>query len=230
MSLVVAMSDDEYEIPLRDQRYFGAGLKRQRVHFVSSTTPDTETPLGSAQTSAANKYLAIVLGEHQGQLHQEGSLLDANLIDDGTGADDIPSSALCGVCHKPLTNDTCNVDHTSSIVHQICLEHAYPPSHLDRDRKGLAVLQSKGWNPDSRQGLGKLEEGRLYPVKANPNQHRAGIGAKFEQTRPIVKPVKLDARSVRKVEKDARLQRQKLQSAFYQSEELDRYLADGIGE
>ena len=37
--------EDYYEVPLRDQRYFGAGIKRRRVNFVPATTSlDTHGP------------------------------------------------------------------------------------------------------------------------------------------------------------------------------------------
>ena len=35
--------DDEYEIALRDQRIFGAGIKRKRIQFVASTAETTST-------------------------------------------------------------------------------------------------------------------------------------------------------------------------------------------
>lgn len=57
------MDDDEYEIPLRDQRYFGAGIKRKRIQFVSSTSQEaasTSLPT-TPSTSAADRYLSIVL-------------------------------------------------------------------------------------------------------------------------------------------------------------------------
>ncbi len=58
------MSDDDvYEIPLQDQRVFGAGIKRKRVKFVPSTTPTTSVPTGPSISSIGDAYLKMVLKE-----------------------------------------------------------------------------------------------------------------------------------------------------------------------
>jgi hypothetical protein len=57
-------SDDEYEIPLEDQRVFGAGIKRKRVAFVPSTQAAFDAAktggVPSAGQSVSDIYLSIV--------------------------------------------------------------------------------------------------------------------------------------------------------------------------
>ena len=62
---MAAIDDDEYEIPLRDQRVFGASLKRKRVKFVpSSTNGATVQSLPTTPSaSAADQYLSIVFNK-----------------------------------------------------------------------------------------------------------------------------------------------------------------------
>ncbi|RAL13027.1 putative G-patch domain protein [Aspergillus homomorphus CBS 101889] len=75
------MSDHEedYFLPLEDQRVFGAGIRRKRVQFVRSSNPDLETTSSALRTvsapstpssnttsagaSIANRYLSIVLSK-----------------------------------------------------------------------------------------------------------------------------------------------------------------------
>ena len=67
--------DEEYTIPLKDKRVFGAGIKRKRVHFVPATHDgDEAVPTSTAnrrallgtRESAAERYLRIVLkGEEE---------------------------------------------------------------------------------------------------------------------------------------------------------------------
>lgn len=64
---VFEMSDSDgetYTIPLRDQRYFGAGLKRKRVQFVPSSdaADGSNTDLRGTDSgpSASERYMSIV--------------------------------------------------------------------------------------------------------------------------------------------------------------------------
>ena len=69
----------------------------------------------------------------------------------------------------PTANDVAHEispfkDQDLSTVHQICLQHSYPPSHLDRNHQGLRYLSYHGWDPDSRLGLGLSGKGIKAPV------------------------------------------------------------------
>ncbi|KAJ5832788.1 hypothetical protein N7474_001099 [Penicillium riverlandense] len=60
--------DEDYFLPLEDQRVFGAGIRRKRVQFVRSaehelntTVPSSSSASTPSATSIADKYLSIVL-------------------------------------------------------------------------------------------------------------------------------------------------------------------------
>lgn len=241
---MASVAEDGYEIPLRDQRFFGAGIKRKRIQFVPSTaeatSPTTSLPRTSS-TSVADRYLSIVLKKQKAErpssvpppAEQDLTLgayskrlarqADAGVADN-TAEENSALTARCNICKLPL----CTADatrHESSIAHQICLEHTQPPSHIDRTRKGLAVLENRGWDPDSRLGLGATGgEGRLYPVRATENPNRAGLGVRFDKVKAVEKPAKLDAGKARLVEKEGKKKAERLRNAFYRSDEVERYL------
>ncbi|TKA74355.1 hypothetical protein B0A55_05523, partial [Friedmanniomyces simplex] len=145
-------------------------------------------------------------------------------------SDASPAQAECEICHRPLMKtDTAASTHETSIAHQICLQHSHPPSHIDRTRRGLAVLEGQGWSPDSRLGLGAEGEGRLHPVKAVENPKRAGLGARFEKVKAVEKPVKLDAGKVMLLEMEGKKKAESLRNAFYRSEEVETYLGQEEG-
>lgn len=242
---MAAMDDDEYEIPLRDQRYFGAGIKRKRIQFVPSADPAQSTSLPSTpSTTAADRYLSIVLKKRATEVvrprsahpsdhnetpgaqpkdgdHDDGASASATSHTAGGDGSSVPS---CAICHKPVSGSDV-APHESSITHQICLQHSHPPSHVDRTRKGLTVLESQGWDPDSRLGLGAQgSEGRLHPVRAIENPQRAGLGARFDKVKAVEKPLRLDAGKVRLVEQKGKRRAEALRNAFYRSEEVEKYL------
>ena len=240
--------EDEYEIPLRDQRYFGAGLKRKRVRFVPST--EQTQPIGSVSlpttpkaSSAADRYLAIVLGQSNTaerassapvgeQLTAEPSQakevdnLSENTSSEAKQSPDDSSALYCDLCHRNIAANTSRAAHESSIAHQISLQHSYPPSHVDRERKGLAVLQGHGWDPDSRLGLGAKGEGILQPIKAVDNPDKAGVGARLAPAIVREKPVKLDAGKVRRLEQEGKKKAERLRNSFYMSDDVQKYLGE----
>lgn len=242
------LEDDECEIPLRDQRYFGAGIKRKRVQFVPSTSTQAQvqslpTP---TSTSAASRYLDIVLkGSKSSSASVEATPAPRSEDDnqarsppqreaEGATSHETSSDGVvgtpCEVCKRPIRNEDEAVAHHSSITHQICLQHSHPPSHIDRRRKGLQVLSGQGWDPDSRLGLGAAGEGILHPIKATENPEKAGLGLRKEDlVRKAVKekPVKLDAGKVRAMESERKKKGEKLRDAFYRSEDVEKYLGDG---
>ena len=81
-----ASDDDSYEIPLRDQRYFGAGLKRKRVQFVASTKPDPApsavTSTNSLGSTASERYLSIVFSKTRSE-----SPITAAAVESGNSTD-----------------------------------------------------------------------------------------------------------------------------------------------
>lgn len=244
--------DDEYEIPLRYQRYFGAGLKRKRVHFVASTEQaqlNTSLPASSKKSSsAADRYLAIVLGQSNtaersvsapatgsGSDMSEAAaskrIEDSDTASENTASGDAMPTAegsdlYCDVCSCRIAANTSKAAHERGIAHQISLQHSYPPSHVDRSRKGLAVLQDHGWDPDGRLGLGAKGEGILQPIKAVDNPHKAGVGARLAPVRAKEKPVKLDAGKVRLMEQEGKKKAERLRNSFYMSDDVQKYLGE----
>ncbi|KAI7467555.1 hypothetical protein KC364_g7625, partial [Hortaea werneckii] len=250
MATTLPAEEDEYEIPLRDQRYFGAGIKRKRIQFVpSSSTHDHQqstslptTPTSSS--SAADKYLSIVLKNNTTKEDFERPTSAPPTQDESTPrppslhakTDNNASSTItttieptpCPTCHRPIPPGQ-EVAHQSSLTHQIALTHSHPPSHLDRKRKGLAVLESQGWDPDSRVGLGADgNTGRLYPVQAREKKDRVGLGGTIHVEAAMgkgeKKAEKLDAGRMRERDQEGRKKAEGLRNAFYRSEEVERYL------
>ena len=246
---MAALEEDEYEIPLRDQRYFGAGIKRKRVQFVPSASTEAKTTSlpATSSSSAASRYLDIVLkgpknpsspNESPSTAHAKDETVpptqqDAALEDRSSIQDFGKIDTVCEICKRPIKDANEAAVHDSSITHQICLQHSHPPSHLDRRRKGLQVLSSHGWDPDSRRGLGATGDGILHPIKATENPERVGLGLKpedLERKKAKEKPVRLDAGKIRAMESERRKRGEKLRNAFYRSEDVEKYLGDGAAQ
>ncbi|KAB8297703.1 hypothetical protein EYC80_001510 [Monilinia laxa] len=235
--------DDTYEIPLQDQRVFGAGIKRKRVKFVPSTSSSTTQPTASSNsaTSISDFYLRLVPSE------------DSPGSESTQTESSVPSRdpAVCEVCKLPVftgpeaimgedmvdSSDTLNTisstkprPHEASLAHQVCLNHSHPPSHVDRNRKGLAYLSSYGWDPDSRLGLGASGQGIQYPIKPKPKDDKLGIGIvlpKDSGIRKTTKIQKLDAGKVRKLHEKDRKKGEILREMFYRNDDVERYLGGG---
>lgn len=189
--MAAAMSDDEYEIPLQDQRVFGAGIKRKRIQFVPSSTSLSTTVAPQTTSSGravANAYLSIVLPNKSYSAPATPSATASLLSPSDAATHD---EDKCPICKLPLSStpqvsatpsspseNSINKPkpHESSIAHQICLPHSHPPSHLDRSRKGLAYLSSYGWDPDSRLGLGAQGQGIQFPIKTTAKDDKLGLG------------------------------------------------------
>ena len=196
------IEDDEYFLPLEDQRVFGAGIRRKRVPFVRSsehelnTTTPALAPSTPSGTSIANKYLSIVLPKSNAGATTQGSLVtnvsrlsprtthSAPPLTDSTSTS-THSNSRCEVCNLPLPSAQRSLDsgssgnrpHEASLAHQACLAHSHPPSHLDRNRAGLRYLSTYGWDPDSRLGLGVSgREGIREPLKGRVKNDTAGLG------------------------------------------------------
>ena len=241
--------DETYEIPLRDQRYFGSGLKRKRVQFIASTDTSqcsrAALPASTSGQTASEQYLAIVLkrarsepplptvseGEHTSRLATVGS----GRVSPKKGHEAVSHhSETCVVCRLPIDASDKAQPHEASLAHQVCLPHAHPPSALDRQRKGMSMLQSYGWDPDRRLGLGAAGEGILHPVKAREKRDRIGLGVetdaddrarkgkkKPETRKPIAR---LDAGKARLLDAESRKRDQRLREMFYRNDEVEKYL------
>lgn len=233
-------TEDEYCIPLEDQRVFGAGIKRKRVAFV----PAESEPLHPARSTldtgvVGERYLSIVLASTHSQTQTDS---ETHLNEKNTQTPTLQQSnaapTRCEICNLPLEppttveTDKTSRPHEASIAHQVCLTHSHPPSHLDRTRHGLKYLSSYGWDPDSQLGLGASGSGIRDPIKGKIKNDTAGLGV--GKPKPSVRNLgreekveKLDAKKVRKREEEGRRKRERLQELFYRGEDLERYLGSG---
>lgn len=242
---------DEYTIPLQDQRVFGAGLKRKRIHFVPSSASNSS--ISSAQPAAgpsvAQRYLSLVLPETEdfGRKDEEQNAVETQEND----------PEICDICNLPLKanqeEDRTHTEengrethiqkhthiHEATLPHQLSLPHSHPPSSLSRSRLGLKILSAQGWDPDSRVGLGRDGEGVRFPVKVKEKDDKLGVGVVVpKEIRNVVAAgvkgrvlggrekgiKKLDAKEVRrKAEKDKK-DGEKLREMFYGREDVERYL------
>ncbi|RDW72505.1 putative G-patch domain protein [Aspergillus mulundensis] len=258
----MSYEDEDYFLPLEDQRVFGAGITRKRVPFVKSSELSTLTssaPATPASTgsSIANTYLSIVMPKASvsdsnsatAPISETSSVTAESVVNTpaNTTADDRSHSApprptsntpsTCEVCNLPLASSSSGTQddklHESSIAHQVCLTHSHPPSHLDRTSHGLRYLESYGWNPDSRLGLGATgREGIREPLKGKLKADTVGLGAVLPspvsvEKRKKDKIQKLNAKQVRKGHMDARKKGEKLREIFYQDDDVLRYLGAG---
>ncbi|TDZ14730.1 hypothetical protein Cob_v012378 [Colletotrichum orbiculare MAFF 240422] len=224
--------DEEYDVPLHHKRPFGAGIERQPIKFVKASDPNLKTTETEKTTKSGSSigdfYLNLVLPKEKRPL-------------------EIPKPAVCAVCDLPLVKDdavkrivsdggkavTSQQKHEASIAHQVCLAHSHPPSALDRTRMGLTYLESHGWDPDSRRGLGVLEQGVQYPIKTQKKDDKLGLGLKVPKEviggkiEKKAKPQKMDAKQCRKQAEEDKRKAERLRELFYGSEDVDRYLGRG---
>ena len=259
-----ASDDEEYTIPLQDERAFGAGIKRKRVQFVrsSDSTTTTDAPTTSSGPSASDFYLNLVLPKEEtkaserGQdvatsddtdekeLSQERSGVRSKDNDSKTGAtlQDSSQALICGTCRIPIDTSSSTTPHQALLAHQLSLPHSHPPSSLSRSHPGLRILQSQGWDPDSRLGLGATGGGIRFPIKAKEKGDKMGVGATIPQPRKgdaevsravqeaRIKKRKEDERKkkgkgwLKKQVEQERRRGDKLKDLFYGSEEMNNHL------
>ncbi|KAK7906018.1 hypothetical protein LTR67_000743 [Exophiala xenobiotica] len=232
--------DEDYHLPLQDQRVFGAGIKRKRIAFVPASSTESSLPLTTTKpptSDIASRYLSIVLPKDS----QSPFLSPSQTPPPGRSSSAPPGSAststdptICSVCHQPIVASVTD-KHESSLAHQVCLTHVHPPSHLDRSHVGLRYLTTHGWDPDSRLGLGARQEGIRIPVKPKekhdteglreslPDDSRAIIKKKATPRRKEDKVVKLNAKQVRIQDTEAKRRADRLRQSFY-GPDLDKYL------
>jgi len=252
------MSDDDtYEIPLQDQRVFGAGIKRKRVKFVpsSSSASDKASSIQPSKSISAH-YLRLVLPKDSSLAEESAQNTPASTLP-STALPELPTTSelhVCEICNLPIysipppilaTSDDDNAvpsntdtearpppkprPHEASLAHQVCLTHSHPPSHLDRSRKGLAYLSAYGWDPDSRLGLGADGKGIPFPIKPKPKDDKLGIGVVVPKAveKKKEKLEKLDAGRVRKAYEKEKRKGERLRELFYMSDDVERHLRGG---
>lgn len=227
--------DDDYLIPLQDQRVFGAGIKRKRVHFIPAVSDaPVVSPELAEPSPAGDRYLSIVMPGTRSDRH----CLQATGNTDGEANPHILStteSPFCQICNLPIPPDSIKstssaTQHEASIAHQVCLSHSHPPSHLERSRSGLRYLSSYGWDPDSRLGLGASGQGIRIPIKPKIKANTVGLGAEVPQrdngdssSAPKTRD-KLGAKNIREEDKKSKRKRESLQEMFYGNEDVEKYL------
>ena len=219
--------DDEASILPLDQPDLSNPVYRRHIAFVLADleTPASSTPT-STSTSAADRYFNVVFGSTA-----------ANSITTLKNSHDSHSSALrteqplCPICHLPLSlppSENLMKTHECLLAHQLSLPHSHPPSHLPRSNKGLQYLSSYGWDPDSRQGLGTDGKGIRVPIKPNIKADTVGLGVRVNKNRgKEPRPAMLDAGKVRKLEKNDKKQKEKLQREFWGRDDIEKHLGAG---
>ncbi|KAF2496108.1 hypothetical protein BU16DRAFT_538696 [Lophium mytilinum] len=126
----------------------------------------------------------------------------------------------------PATNNN-SLAPNSGVPPMMSTPLAHTFSHLDRTRKGLTMLETCGWDPDSGLGLGTKGEGILSPVKVEAKNDTVGLGFKLPKvTEPAAqkKPQNLNARQMRKLHEEEKKKHKELVKMFYGKDDEDKYL------
>lgn len=256
---MTTVDEEDYYTPLTDQRVFGAGIKRKRIDFVPASTTVSElttvTPIPPAEraSTVGNHYLSIVLPKSAAASSSSSSSEKTEEAQDQSLNTTATTTSICPICKQPVPSrsssspsgrvavNSNNNSHESSIAHQVCLEHSYQPSHLDRERAGVKYLAAYGWDVDSRKGLGAREEGIRIPIKVKEKKDTVGLRETVnddddddgtstrvkKKNNNIVKrqekPVLLDAKQLKRraIEETKRMER--LRQSFY-GPDLEQYL------
>ena len=190
-----------------------------------NSTAESVRPAPSSR-SVSDLYLSLVLPKDKGNSMGSGS----------TAAPGLGEPAVCEVCKLPLDEDegarsSVTRPHEASIAHQVCMSHSHPPSALDRSRMGMSVLQSQGWDPDARKGLGASQQGIQFPLKAKPKDDTLGIGVEvpkdFVPKTKKEKKETYDAKKVRKMVADDRKRKERLRERIFGNSDVEKYLGGG---
>ncbi|OAA48476.1 D111/G-patch [Metarhizium rileyi] len=219
-------SEDD-ETPLHHKKPFGSGLKRRKIEFVRATNSDdgvTANPKPQASSAIGDLYASIVL--------TDGKVKPASAPATTTTSPQQKYSnqaepETCPVCALPIA--TSSKEHEASLAHQVGLPHSHPPSALDRSRMGLRALESQGWDPDARRGLGREGEGVRYPIKTKAKDDNLGIGAAelLERQKPEPKelpPRKLTGKEMKQATAMEKQRAQRLQAEIYGRIDVESYL------
>jgi hypothetical protein len=195
--------DDEIQLPPA-RNHFDFALRKNAVKFLPASIPQAETPQQKNPGSILTDFYLS-----RGLISSDKPCEDS----------DVPDAILCEYC-KILVDPLKLAEHQSSFQHELNRPHIYPPSAIDRTRKGVAFLQSKGWDPDSRKGLGASGEGILYPIKTKENTAKQGLGAP-ERPVTLEKQPKADSKVEKKLNP-----RQKRRQEEQEKKRRDRQLHD----
>lgn len=225
------LDEEEYFVPLQDQRVFGAGIKRKRVNFIPAASTSTVQCIPSRTDTAAEKYLSIVFKDSPSRA---AIAMDVHATVSSSSASTLsivePQPQFCDICHLRVQLDMRDPinsrPHEASIAHQVCLTHSHPPSHIDRTRPGLKYLSYYGWDPDGRLGLGTAGDGIRTPIKTKPKNDTKGLGTDA-QAKPQVSATmmeKLDAGKVREEERRRKVEAERLREMFYRNDDVEKYL------
>ncbi len=225
--------DEGDDIPFHHKQVFGSGLHKKAITFVpasggnlNSTEDVTTTRSTAPSKSVADLYLSMVLPDEAAQAKME--------------------VAICEICKRPLRPEEATSSgsdagsgegttypksaHETSLAHQICVPHSHPPSAVDRSRMGLSVLQSRGWDPDARRGLGVSQQGIQFPVKAKPKDDTLGLGIVVPKNLPPKKdkkPQLLDAGKMRKMHQREKKKAERIRRQLFGDDKLEKYLGPG---
>jgi hypothetical protein len=147
--------DEDYFLPLEDQRVFGAGIKRKRVPFVRSSDVTLNTASGSearisgpSLVSVAERYLSIVLPQETSRTpspQPEGTMSSDAELRRGlapaspmvvVSAQQQQALQLCEVCHLPVeniisssTSDADSVPNRLKAPHETSIAHQVCLAH-----------------------------------------------------------------------------------------------------
>ncbi|KAG5995105.1 hypothetical protein E4U54_002934 [Claviceps lovelessii] len=226
--------DDDDDIALHHRKPFGSGLKRQRVEFVRATESDHGVAFVHKTTSdsaVGDLYASIVLGHGKPKPDAApATRLDTPQADAAESTMVAEKPSICAVCSLPIT--TSAKAHEASVAHQVKMPHAHPPCALDRSRMGLRALESLGWDPDARRGLGREGEGVRYPIKVKAKDDTLGVGAaamadrakQEKQQQPPPPPRKLTSKELKAAVARDTQRAERLQAEIYGRIDVESYL------
>ncbi|MCJ1472271.1 hypothetical protein MMC13_000918 [Lambiella insularis] len=223
--------EDEYFVPLQDQRVFGAGIKRKRVNFIPAAPPPSAQPTSHTIKAPAERYLSVVFKNFEDTQPRKDN--DNKRTVGAIPTNESAQRTICSICHLPVQLSAeisiTSRPHEASLAHQVCLTHSHPPSHLDRARPGLKYLSAYGWDPDSRAGLGAASDGILVPIKGKPKNNTVGLGADVEGINNTIpsRSQKLDAGKLRKEAEKEKRKAHRLREMFYRNDDVEKYLGAG---
>ncbi|OJD19375.1 hypothetical protein AJ78_00645 [Emergomyces pasteurianus Ep9510] len=246
----MAYDDDEYFLPLEDQRVFGAGITRKRVPFVpsSQTTavnticspsrglPSSTSSTLSAQTNAssiADKYLSIVLSSAPHTDKSERDQASSTEISTSTITPLTCAPSPPRPLHLPPPATRQNTPRTpTKPPSPIKFASRTPTLRLLSTALGPASsifthgagIQIRAW------AFGSHGQGISVPLKPRVKHDTLGLGVKPPKrekesaVKAKKKVEKLNAKQVRKLEDDRKKKGESLGEMFYAREDVEKYL------
>ncbi len=227
--------DEGDDIPFHRKQVFGPGLHKKAIAFVpasggdlNSTGDRTTTRSTEPSKSVADLYLSMVLPDEAAHAKREVAICDICKLP--LRPEEPEGAAGSGEDAGPEGGTYPKSAHETSLAHQICVPHSHPPSAVDRSRMGLSVLQSRGWDPDARRGLGVSQQGIQFPVKAKPKDDTLGLGIVVPKNLPPKKdkkPQLLDAGKMRKMHQREKKKAERIRRQLFGDDKLEKYLGPG---